>query len=368
MRAGVIGGALFGAAALTKWTALPFGGLMGAALLGTAWGRREGRRERVLSVVVAGGITAVVAGAYLAVLLLTDKETSIRMTLQTADLDARTQAVEWFSGERLRFYPMWVMRSILSPALLAPVLGFLGVWMVRARAVGWPLLVGTVASHHLWLLARIPPTDERFALTAVPALLVGAAIGFAQVPGTVRRVAGGLVFVVAVGVGWDFHFGAPGPLRPNGTEWGLDDPRTLGLNSATFTAGGWARGDVEGVDCTGYLEQVFDAVIACDPEGFAFDASRPHVLAWGYWWNHRLALHRVLRGGGEGMPRLVSVGDERGDGQPRLELILGARPAEGEPIPPEGIAVTLEGIVDAAGCGEVHGAALWRPVELPSCL
>lgn len=191
-----LAGLLLFAAALTKWTAVPFGGLMLLGVLATPVGSL---RSRIGLVLAAGAVAAAGIGAYL------DATTASFQGGQLAVGAAGIGALPWY-GARL-------VVAVLSP-LAALALARLAISWWRAGRPGAGLVGITVIGQVAFLLAMVSVRDERFLLTLAPALVLLGALGWARTSD--RRLDVALLAVLA-GLAVDLHLG-PGMLTGDSVE------------------------------------------------------------------------------------------------------------------------------------------------------
>jgi hypothetical protein len=318
-----VAGLLLAAAALVKWTAIPFGLLMVAGLaisLGRARGWRTVAERLGLAMVLAtlpvlvflgSGSTSMGAmgsatfqppvGAALesrpwlqSLIMALPEGVGDRigsMILQLLALD----------GERLGFYPGRLITTIYSP-LLSLGLG-LGLWSWwREGRPGWELVCCTVLGQWLFCLLLVPPLDDRFLLTLAPALTLGAALGWLRLADSVRRWSTPAVLVGALWVTADFHLMAPEvdlhtdpqsslASTANGSEW----TGRLGLSSSIHLRG-WVRSDEVQPDRTALRERLWRTVRACHAPVVAGPAALLTARGDSNWWAWRDLRERAEEG------------------------------------------------------------------------
>lgn len=361
-RVAVAAGLAFFAAVITKWTAVPFGGLMGLGLLWMA--RRsppDARRRRVRAVLIGGTVAVGLSLAYGVVTALGPGESSFGSMFDSFDSGDGAE-VDLLTAYRVRFYPMWIVRSIVSPALTLLALPLLALWLARGR-VAWALVTLTALGQLAWLVASMPVLDERFALTAVPALVLAAALGFGLLPRPGRWILGPLIVAVGLAVCWDAHFGRPGVFSIADPDWRIDHWRKLGLENAWNADGAWTRGDATGQDCAGLREQMWDLVQRCEVDVIGIGEANAPLLGDGYWWSFKVAEHEVIgdRSGRE-RPALVVLNTWDGTQNARPpELTLTTGPA------PDGLAAVQVGALASEDCPDVPEVAVWAPAPRPTC-
>ena len=260
-----LSGLAFAAAAVTKWTALVFGGalLAGLGLLALC----SPARKRSVRLLACGGAGAIAAALILGFLSGAgpDGSPSLRSMTGTFTPDTesppltaafQTAQVLLSQGmpqlsERLDWYLDRGIRAVISPALTWPLVLLLVAWALGSRR-GASLVVPAIVIQIAFLVIAVPVKDERFILTAVPALIVIAAIGLGTLPRTIRQALCLGIVGLATAVSYDVHFAKsdlpwlsdePGYFSSRGWEIkrrGLDNPAHPDLS--------WARGDASSPD------------------------------------------------------------------------------------------------------------------------
>jgi hypothetical protein len=214
-------GGLLVAAALVKWTALPYGLLMLAAAMvaSPSEDRAESmRRLRLLALACA-------SAAALTLTWLVVARTSFSSAWLAVGSGEPWTISARLDPARLFWYPAALVRSVLSQSGAVLVVAGLVVWLARSRK-GWPFVALIVGGQWLFCVTVVGPLDERFVLTLVPALVLATGLGWGTLPVPWRRGTAAVAAALALVIGLDFHFG------------GLD----LGPQSS-FEQRGWARGE-----------------------------------------------------------------------------------------------------------------------------
>lgn len=344
--AGLAAGLLWTGAALTKWTALPFGvAMMAGALIvhlpEERWDRREVVRRLRAALVLAVTTALGVLGFFG---LSTVSWRSMSDTTM-GDPDAWAMAAEGetvgllagladrlppFSWSRLGGYPLDLVLSILSPLLALLVLVLLVVWLIRDRR-GAALVAAVCLGQWAILFWLVPPADPRFAFTLTPALVLAAALGVGRLPPRVRfgLMAGWMA--VALWVAWDVHHGAAGPLD---RAWTLQPDRPTSLLSGrgiSILSGdqrtGWMRADATAPIFRPDREQLWALLAACDApalavqEGALADSTDPT------WWRYRNLLAWIE--GEVGFDRVVSLEGFDPEGASAVAVSRGGSPGPG---------------------------------------
>jgi len=375
LRAGVGAGLLLSAAALVKWSALPFGlpVLVGAALCrraDAAPSSLRGRLRPALKVLaVAVLLLASLSGLFL---WSSGADNSYEMmsaqTFQSSHaadrLPAALEAVlpgpfgfvaeqaldglQRLDGRGLVFYSMRLVTSIYSPILAALVALLCLVWLLRDRR-GAALLALVLLGHGFFLLLVLALLDDRFLLVGAVLPVVLASLGWMRLPGGLRTALGALLVVVGLGVAVDFHFGSPAawnrPVQWQDAAADHQPPvvlRGLGLASSVQRLG-WVRADEQEISRHPYREALWQAVGGCRFGRIAELDGWPILGGCGnrFWWEYRGDLEEV---NADGPGRLTFVGGyvwsvedsgygERGANGPDL-LLVGDDPAgQGQALP-----------------------------------
>ncbi|MCP4870499.1 MAG: hypothetical protein GY898_17485 [Proteobacteria bacterium] len=263
-------GAIWLAADLIKWSALPFGAFLLLAVAVTPGRTPNGARTfrigaRVGALALAGLVSI---GGSLAWIALAGAESSLGVMLDVmwAGLGSssvgsgsvgglfdglRTWVAERglllgsrFSADKLVYYGVQGVTTVVSPLLTLPlvVLAVLGAFKHRAAVV---LAVVSILGQLIFLVLWIPVIDERFLLTSVPALIVLAALGLEEAP---RRVPVAIaVAVLGLWVAVEFHTGLPILPATNweaapGATWEAPPLRGWGLAAGdSEEQRGWSR-------------------------------------------------------------------------------------------------------------------------------
>ena len=242
LRAGLAAGVLLAAASLVKWTALPLGGIVAAAALWPS--DRSSIRRRLPAAAVLGLSWALPVLAFLSVSLSSfeaggmavDGERGVGPTgplaVPIAFVGTVGRSLLDASPGSLGWYPLATCVAVFSPILCAALLPMLRSWW-RGREGRALVLVAVLGQWGvLWLGLSVK--DERFALTAAPALLLAAALGWTRLAR--RRRWGAVAVGVALLVSAEFH------LAPAG-DWNRAVEIPMGSQSPALTARGPWLGD-----------------------------------------------------------------------------------------------------------------------------
>jgi hypothetical protein len=326
LRGGLAAGLLLFAACVVKWTAIPLGVIVTSAALAVPLADgprlREDWRRRLL---MAGAVAlppALLVWAYMAGV---DGTSSFGHQAHITMAEAGAEGVEgtaapasraeaWrivlehragtFGWVDLAFYPTRLVTSILSP-LLALVAAVMGLVWLRRGARGWLLVLGVPLATLAFLWIFVPPLDDRFLVPAVPALAVGAALGWSRLGPRGRR--GWAIAALAVGllVTLDLHFAPQSALtrpidvleHPDGQD---EATVARGLGAASSVeARGWVRADEQTPARAAFRERLYERVAACRVSclGVGWRSGTMHPLGDTTFWKYRSVLD-ALRGSG----------------------------------------------------------------------
>jgi len=420
VRAGLLGGFLGVVACLTKWTALPFLGLMVLGAMFTAQaaeappdqGVTSSWRPRIRGKAVATyvAVMGLCLGGYLAnvgghnSLLFTAQESSVESLRDEGGglLDAVASMIPTvLEGDPERLFRLGghlkgLAFAVFSPLLMLATLALLSLWLLRSRR-GWPLILSTVVGQLAFLVIWIRPVDERFLLALAPALVVGAGLGWGCLSPRLRRPLGGVLFAVGLLIAVDFHHlpstGAT-TLWSDLDVWGPQlssyppPPRPAGLGASTSAQGrGWVRRDSAIPHRSALRSAILGRLESCEVEAFAaIDASDFVTPEGSHDWLGFEMLLRQLRDprrefvtvhnlawepapGTESTPffsRPYVCGDD--PMLPPASILFAGLSGSGKPEPPKCPAEAtwrLLGVVPDPDGG--LGVALWNPFGVDPC-
>ncbi|MBJ95263.1 MAG: hypothetical protein CMP23_12445 [Rickettsiales bacterium] len=370
VRAGLFAGLMMSAAALVKWSALPFGLplLLGSALCESstapALPLHARLRRRLPALLAALALVGLVSGLFL---WSSGPENSYR-TMQAESFESAPPAspmpaaleqalpelvsfplrelwagLQRPQGERFRFYVLSSISSVYSPLLAGLLAVLVGWWLLRDRR-GWPLLLVTGLGTLAFLLLVLPVLDERFVLVAAPAPVIVAALGWRRLPDLLRVLVALLALSCGAAVALDFHFGSPAVWNEQRELMAATDRlppvriRGLGLASSVKQLG-WVRHDEQADSQQAYREALWQRLKGCRFGRLAELDGRPILGGCGnrFWWDYRADLDALrllgpgrldFQGGGVWSPADTGYG-ERGSHGPEL-LLLGPDPARAE--------------------------------------
>ncbi len=219
-------------------------------------------------------------------------------------LSAATSRAEQRSNEltvaHLVFYPMRLVTSVFSPALSLVLLPLLFAWLAWSR-LGWLLVGLLLVGYGGFLLLVMPVLDDRFLVALVPALVLAATFGWAEL--SERRRQYFAIAVVAVGllVLGDFHFGSPSLLNrevtlshPHLPDVPPTSVRGLGA-SGSVEQRGWGRADRQLAASTPWREALWQVVREQQPRYLGVPGQSELIDPWGdlEWWRYRGLLDQV---------------------------------------------------------------------------
>ncbi|MCP4871964.1 MAG: hypothetical protein GY898_24935 [Proteobacteria bacterium] len=341
--AGAVAGLFWFAAAITKWTALPFGVVMlGGALLAHAEGERWSRAE-ALRRIRAGAALAITTGLLVRWWFgITDVSWRAMSDNTMGDpgawtrtgslLDGLTGKLQPFSLDRLAAYPVDLATALFSPLLALLVLALIAVWAVRDRR-GGAFVVGTAAGQWAVLFLLVPPADPRFLLTLAPVLVLAAVLGLDHLPARLRGGLAAAWIAVALLVIADVHHGSPNPLNARWSasgerEHGFLKGRGLSIDS-TDAKTGWMRADMGPPKFAPDREELWAEVARCRANRLAVQEGALKDSTDQTWWQYRAGLARHL-----GTAEFASVSGLQGlDGDGSTLAVARTAPApEWEPL------------------------------------
>lgn len=242
---------------------------------------------------------------------------------------------------RLAFYGQRLLTTVAAPALVVPLLGVALLWARRRAPAAGPVLLGTVPVC-LFVLLAVPPLDERFLLTVVPAMGLVTGLALAAPHPAVRPVAV-LGAALAIAVAVDFHVGSPdpGPERPATTGHAV--PLRWGL-STSIDRRGWARSSDLPDHQDSLRQAILDVVDTCGSESVTGDDALVDPHGDLNWW--AFAFERAhLAGTG---PRRVFLPFGSGLGPPPTPPTLAFTRSARPPVQlaePRALDVVLPGVV-----------------------
>lgn len=382
-------GLLLAAASLTKWSALPYGAILLLALAAQAVRAAPAPLGELARIGLAAATWGFLAGGFLALgatsygamdgatfQLPPDAEAGWLAPLGELPLGRSLVPMAWNALntdlERLAFYPVRLVTSVVSPALLPWLLAGLGAWAWRGAPGRWLVGVG-VLGQLAFLVFVVPPQDERFLLTPLPALVVAAAWGLCRLPAARWLMGAGVL--VGLGVAADVHLGTPRPegeglsRAVEGGRLGLRWTPRLGLSSSVGRRG-WARADDRRPDREALREGLWEALQHC--EAVVIGSPDSLIDPWGdqNWLSARAARARAEEGWvrARSTERRLVLLDGRSAPPERPELRITPDPvdawqldAERPRVPPWGLVGTVQ---DPEGG---PGVSIWERRGDPRC-
>ena len=362
--AGVLGGLILFLAALVKWQALPIIAIMLVALLlvperAASDGTRSAlsyRRRLLLLVGLAGTVCLLASGGYLTAI---GSHNSLLAMLRDVSAshagDGLADSVPGLSlglitPDTLRFvfYPLRLVSSVLSPLLAVVIAPLLLVWL-RGRESGRGFLLLLGLGQMVFLLAVVPPLDDRFLVPLVPAVVIAAVLGWEQLSHRLRSMVAGAVFLGGMAVALDFHtdFELPGSGNARVVIASKDRPGVAfyGLGAGdSVEQRGWARVDRQRTSRFRTREQLWDSLVRCRVQTLRVAPEDPMVGDSGdlFWFHYRATYAALV------------------ESPPTPSITMDAQPSSyGPPICRE----SLSGQTELAVSGVAHSA---EPV-MPPC-
>jgi len=236
---------------------------------------------------------------------------ALREALSAAVARAGQRGSE-LNSDHLMFYPLRLVTSVFSPALSLLLLPLLGAWLVWSR-LGWSLMALLLLGYGGFLLLVMPVLDDRFLVALVPALVLAASFGWAELAeGRQRHFA---VAVMAVGllVLVDFHFGSPSLLNrevmlshPHLPDVPPTAARGLGATGSVEQRG-WGRADRQLATSRAWREALWNEVREQRPSYLGVPGQSELIDPWGdlEWWRYRGLLDQVS--GPSSGPEVIAI-------------------------------------------------------------
>ena len=306
---GLAAGALWAFADLIKWASLLFGGLLLLAALLTPSARPLRRGARILALSLATAVSLGVSAGWIS---LAGGESSLGVMLEQmwggggggggslGELlgglgawlgDKGVFLGTRLTGDRAGFYAVQSFTAVWSPLLgvACLVLAARGGRRALTLAVAGPGLLG------LFLVLWIPVLDERFLLTAAPALLPAAALGLTRLPRSAAIGAAAMYAALGLWVGAAFHGLAPdlpGPVWESVVEPSSGAParqaRGLGLADSVERRG-WSHARSTPSPQGALRESLWATIARQEPSLVAFPAGPPEAAPAGefHWLDYR---------------------------------------------------------------------------------
>lgn len=242
LRSGLGGGVVLAAASFVKWTALPLGLVVATAAL---WPKnRIELRRRWPAVVGLGAAWATPVGAFLSLsassflagVMAVEGEPSAQpagpLAVPVAFLSRVARSLLETSPGSAGWYPLATCVALFSPLLCVASWPLLRGWWRSGEDRALVLIA--VGGQWAVLTLGLSVLDERFGLTAAPALLLAAALGWTRLPR--RGAIGAGTMVVALLVSLEFHSTAAWPASGSTTV-------PMGARAPALTARGPWLGD-----------------------------------------------------------------------------------------------------------------------------
>ena len=238
----------------------------------------------------------------------------------------------------------------------------------RAGGPGRWLVALVVGGQGLFVVAAVPPLDERFLLTLAPALLLPALLGWKKLPPRVQPWAAGTVIAIGLLVAADFHLPEVNPdeLRPPAEVGMLAPSAGLGLNSS-WEQRGWGRSDRAREPRLHYRAQLWARVEEASAQRIGIIRG-PLIDPFGdtNWWHYRALLGEVE--GTWGRQGALELVDLCVDGTiPDVDIVIGSDARIGSIAAPwcDAQGDWKPGI-RIPGDNQHRGAVVWLPVTKAS--
>lgn len=374
---GVLGGVLTAAAALIKWTALPFAAPMLLAAAVTP--RIRPARRKLLALGLCLGFV-LPTGGYLSQSSRSWTEMMSTFGPETNAADAMAGAASrtlsrdpWLQApdrgdrsggrvERAVYYASSLATAMYSPLVFLLVLGLSVLWVRRRGPGGW--LVGLiVGGQGLFVVAAVPPLDERFILTLAPTGILTAILGWRVLPRSWQAGVAAAAVVGGLAVAADFHLREVDPeaLRPD-PEVGILAPSAgLGLNSS-WEQRGWGRSDRSRLGRLSYRERLWAQVEEARAQEVGIIGG-PLIDPFGdtNWWHYRALLGEVEgTWGRQGALHLIEL-CQTGDA-PQVDIVIASDTRVGSVASPWCPAAgAWQPGRRVAGDDQHRGAVVWLP-------
>jgi hypothetical protein len=270
-----------------------------------------------------------------------------------------------FQPDKLAWYAVQSITSVLSPLFAVPVLALATLGAIRhPRLLALAGLV--IGGQFIFLVLWIPVLDDRFLLSSLPALVLLAGLGFAGVSPRWRPLVAGLTVLCGLWVASEFHLSFP-PLPSAGWEaspgqsWQGPPLRGHGIALGdSFERRGWSRSSSTPDNRGEVRETVWAELASCRPTVVLIPEASPEAAPAGevYWLDYRSMLASIRDR--ELLVDFAERCEEPGDS----DLALLAAPKEGDPqacVPGDWVEVAR------VSASEAWDVTLWRPGELGSC-
>jgi len=308
---GGLGGMLFAAACITRWSALPQGlpFLFGALIVPLAQDKREPWLRRALVTLAVVGLGTSLVGYFFSISTASWSEIG-KITLgEGQESSGPLQSLfRRFQLPGLPKVTSYLIRTVT--AIFSPVLALLAVvgtarWL-RGPRQGILLFATGLIGNAVFLLFLLPPFEARFLSPLAPALVLPVVLGWAAAQPRVKTVVATAWVVIALGVVWDVHHGSPNFLNQRfnlnvneylGPERMPQDHRGRGLSlDCGDPAVGWSRADQAAIrpPFSPDRELLFSYLRSCGAETLIVGHAALQDPADSTWWEYRMGLHTLL--------------------------------------------------------------------------
>jgi len=298
---GALGGLLFSAACLMKWSAIPQGlpFLVGALVLPLPSLSSESRVRQAMITIAAVITSGTLLFQFTAISMASWQEMgSVTLGEGQESLSRLGRLFRTFripGPPKIGTYLLRMVTALLSPLIAGLVVLGTVQWLRNTRPGA--LLFGLGLSvNAVFLLCFVPPADERFLYPLVPALVLPAVFGWASVRPKLQAAGAIAWVVISLGVIWDVHHGAPGPLNQSWQTNPQSDYQGRGLSlDSGDPAVGWFRADDAATQniFAPSREGLFSYLRACGGETLVVGQAALQDHADATWWGYRVALQQA---------------------------------------------------------------------------
>lgn len=308
---GALAGALFAAACITRWSAIPHGVpfLFGALVCPVNQGGREVLSRRVLVTLAVAVVGSGLVGYFFSISTASWTELG-KITLGEVHEDAgplgslfrRFQAP---GIPKVASYLIRLVTAVFSPLLALLALMGTARWLGGAR-VGARLFGLGLFGNAVFLLFLLPPFESRFLSPLAPALVLPGVLGWATARPRIRTVVASFWVTISLAVVWDVHHGQPSFLNQEfninsndrfGPERMPQDHRGRGISlDCGDPAAGWFRADAAAMRpiFSPNREALFSYITSCGAQTLVVEDAALQDGADATWWEYRMGLHTLL--------------------------------------------------------------------------
>ena len=255
---------LFTLAAVVKWTALPFGGVM--LLAAGAWGAMTSspheRKKNIVACVATITLCGLFVGCYLG--LASESFRAGQLAAESGGMGLA--GVGWYS--------LGALFSVFSPLVFA-FLSLSSVGWLKTNRPGQVFMATILGGQLSFLLIFVSRPDERFLLTLAPLLVIGAALSWSRWPDRKRNTLAWVGAGLMLGVCAEYQLIADSPIETN-REWfvaGEEHPpvqHRAWLLADSFEGRGWSSRTTTPNNHDSIRDQLWTALSGCMPSEVAF--------------------------------------------------------------------------------------------------